>query len=86
MVPGLRLALFVSAAILLPSNLFALLPRRFPAWVNGLPDRANGSHRDIGDLALTNMGLGDKAVAFKLIEREIVRSRLRKTRSPVPDG
>ena len=34
----------------------------------------------IGDLALTNMGLGDKAAAFKLIEREMAGDPSRKTR------
>src|SRR4029453_14810679 len=32
----------------------------------------------MGDLALTNMGLGDKAAAFKLVERAIAVSPIQK--------
>ena len=38
----------------------------------------------IGDLALTNMGLGDKAAAFKLIEREMAAVPIEKDASDGP--
>jgi serine/threonine-protein kinase len=40
----------------------------------------------IGDLALTNMGLGDKAAAFKLIEREMAAVPIEKDAldGPIP--
>ena len=38
------------------------------------------NYRLIGDLALTNMGLGDKAAALALLERAMARIRSRKTR------
>ena len=40
--------------------------------------------RLIGDLALTNTGLGDKAAALALSERAIARIRSRKTRRLLP--
>jgi serine/threonine-protein kinase len=45
-----------------------------------------GNYRLIGDLALTNMGLGDKATAFKLIERAMAAVPIEKDAidGPIP--
>jgi len=40
----------------------------------------------IGDLALTNMGLGDKAAAFKLIERAMAANPIEKDALSGPDS
>ena len=39
------------------------------------------NYRLIGDLALTNMGLGDKATAFKLVERAMAAVPIRERRA-----
>src|SRR5438132_415802 len=81
-----------SASMPLPITHFVVSPKRWESWRQARSELESflkeqpENYRLIGDLALTNMGFGDKAAAFKLVERAMAAVPIEKDAlaGPIP--